>query len=339
MLRRTIVNDVTVEKQVEILANNPHLLCANDEIASWIGGWDAYKSGKGVKDVSFYLSSYEGDSHSIERKTSGSAFAEKCAVSVIGGVQPAKAKTLFKGLTDNGLAQRIMPIYVKSLGDGQDVNPDPDIATTLERIAADLASCEGRVHRFSPEAAAELKYVQEFAKREIESGRYSTAFVEWLNKTATIFGRLALISHYIESAYDFAAEPPELISLETARRARRYVCEFLFGHAEAFYAEVIGTTNADEHAEWIAGFILSKELTLIRERDIYQKLPALKGDRRGGIPDAMRALELYRLGDTDEGTTSKAFRLRWTVDERVHDGRFQEWADEERTDGRAARKT
>jgi hypothetical protein len=85
-----------------------------------------------------------------------------------------------------------------------------------------------------------------------------------------------------------AEEPtPDLISKETARRARRFLMEFVFPHAQAFYGRVLGQSAMDEHATWVGGYILARERETVTERELYRAYGPFKetGGARGGRTD------------------------------------------------------
>ena len=94
-------------------------------------------------------------------------------------------------------------------------------------------------------------------------------------------------------------DPPAVISAETVRRARRYLTEFVFSHAQALY-RAVGDGATDKHAQWIGGFILARELKEIDERAVYRVYAALRSrEKRGAIFGALRSLGIARLGPPD----------------------------------------
>ena len=96
------------------------------------------------------------------------------------------------------------------------------------------------------------------------------------------FGRVCLAFHFIEwysGAFGqlLGDPPPQLVSVDTAARARRFLTEFAFSPAVASHDEVLMQSPAERHAAKLAGFILSRRLCSIREPDIYQNYMPLKG--------------------------------------------------------------
>jgi hypothetical protein len=113
---RYVVNDITIEALAEVLCNNPRgVLAACDELASWLGSFDRYRSGHGG-DAAMWLSIHRAEYLIVDRKTSDkkTTFVKRAAVSVAGGIQP---KTLQRALCgqkgdpdyfENGLAARLL---------------------------------------------------------------------------------------------------------------------------------------------------------------------------------------------------------------------------------------
>lgn len=334
--RQKLFNDATTEALAVALAENPEgLLYHSDELAGWLGSMDAYRA-KGGKDRPFWLQAKEGGPLTINRKTSERICVENCAISVLGGIQPDKIRALKLGMSDDGLLQRFAPIIIQRSGNGLDIPPDVATAGRLALAAAGIAESENDLlFKFSPEADAELHLIEAFKAKEIARPDASSMLRQWLDKMPNEFGRLSLIFHFVEwyasdLAGDIGGAPPPTVSRSTAERARRYLMEFVYPHARVFYLKELGTSEVDEHAQWIAGFALSRDLSTIRTRDIYRSYPALRApELRSQIPATMRVLEMYdwvrpireRKGVDDE----------WEINPSVHDGRFEEIAASERS--------
>jgi len=334
--RQKIYNDATTEALAVALCENPEgLLYHADELAGWLAGMDAYRA-KGGKDRAFWLQAKEGGDFTVNRKLSERICVENCAISVLGGIQPDKIKALKLGMSDDGLLQRFTPIIIHRSGNGADIAPDTVTGERLANAANAIAdAANGTLFRFSPEADAELHAVEAFKAKEIARPDASPTLRQWLDKMPNEFGRLSLVFHFIEH-YGAAGAgvdiiPAVLISRGTAERARRYLTEFVYSHALTFYLKDLGASTMDEHALWVAGFVLARGLPAISSRDIYRVYPALKSpEKRSLIVATMRVLEMHdwvkpvhadRHGVED----------RWAVNPAVHDGRFAEIAATERS--------
>jgi hypothetical protein len=133
---RLLVGDVTIEKLLALLSENPRgLLLVLDELAGWWGGHDRYRN-KGGVDVPAWLSLYDAGSATVDRQKGGTIHVQRGAVSVTGGIQPAVlARVLTAAHREAGLAARFLfvkpptspqlfseaEIGEKTLGDYSDV--------------------------------------------------------------------------------------------------------------------------------------------------------------------------------------------------------------------------
>ena len=333
--RQKIYNDATTEALAVALCENPEgLLYHADELAGWLAGMDAYRA-KGGKDRAFWLQAKEGGDFIVNRKLSERICVENCAISVLGGIQPDKIKALKTSMSDDGLLQRFTPIVLHRRDNGADIDPDKALDDRVSTAANAIAEAgNNTLFRFSPEADAELHAIEAFKAGEIARPDASPTLCQWLDKMPNEFGRLSLVFHFIEhyGASGAAVDtlPATVIGRGTAERARRYLTEFVYSHGLTFYLKDLGASTMDEHALWVAGFVLARGLRAISSRDIYRVYPALKSpEKRGLIVATMRVLEMHdwvkpvhidRHGAED----------RWSVNPAVHDGRFEEIAATER---------
>lgn len=107
--KRLIVSDITVEALAPILLGNPRgVLVARDELAGWLGSFDAYRAGKGC-DAATWLSLHNGGSILVDRKIGGSLHVPSGLVSICGGVQPgAFVRAIGDEHRENGLLARLL---------------------------------------------------------------------------------------------------------------------------------------------------------------------------------------------------------------------------------------
>lgn len=109
--RRVLVSDATVESLAPILQENPRgLLLVRDELAGWIGSFDAYKGGKGA-DVTHWLSMHDGKPLTVDRKGNGTMpiHVAAAAVSLTGGIQPGVLeRSIGEHHRENGLLGRLL---------------------------------------------------------------------------------------------------------------------------------------------------------------------------------------------------------------------------------------
>ena len=291
---------------------------------------------EGGKDRPFWLETKEGHSWSVDRKTSGSVYAEVCAVSILGGIQNEKLKELVckEGLTNDGFLQRFIPVYLKRAGHGEDIPPIESLDAMTAEIGPRIGKAPPQVFKFAPDADEELRIVERFTETESQRPDVSDQMREWLGKLSGEFGRIALAFHFIEWAVYWWPmvgddQPDAMISKPTAMLARRYLTEFVFGHARVLYNRLGGKADYRQ-ARTVAGLILARELTSIADRDLQRATKQFRGATKGNVrQEVMAELDFWNwvrpVGAVLNGRCS-----RWAVNPAVHDGRFAEIVGAER---------
>jgi hypothetical protein len=241
------------------------------------------------------------------------------------------------------MLQRLTTVFLLRRGEGEDVAEDQALEACLEKIAIALVeNTQTSQYKFAPEADQELRAQQAFVAKHRERPDLLPAFGQWLEKSVNEFGRFALIFHFLEHysspAWDVAGgPPPALVSIETARRARRYLTDFVYPHALIFYRQVLGSSQNDDRARWVAEHILAHRLQSIQERDVYKNYGPLKDKaKRGEVAPVMRLLEMHDwlVGKTktNKGT------VVWSVNPKAH-LMFAALAEKERLRREAARES
>jgi len=109
--RRVVVSDTTIEALAQLLHENPRgLLLVRDELAGWIGGFNAYKA-RGGNDAAQWLELWRAGELTNDRKTGQpkTISVSRAAVSVTGGIQPLTlARLLTREYFESGLAARLL---------------------------------------------------------------------------------------------------------------------------------------------------------------------------------------------------------------------------------------
>ena len=310
--RQKIYNDATTEALAVALCENPEgLLYHADELAGWLAGMDAYRA-KGGKDRAFWLQAKEGGDFTVNRKLSERICVENCAISVLGGIQPDKIRSLKLGMSDDGLLQRFTPIIIHRSGNGADIAPDIATGERLANAANAIAdAANGALFRFSPEADAELHAVEAFKAKEIARPDASSTLRQWLDKMPNEFGRLSLVFHFIEwygASGGACRRTSGHLNQSRHRGARAPISDRvrLFARVDVL-PQRPWPSRMDEHALWVAGFVLARELTAIKTRDIYRIYPALRSPEKQASSSPRCASWKCRLGRAD--TTPNATAL------------------------------
>ena len=324
VMRRKVVQDATTEKLAVILSENEDgLLYMSDELAGFFGSMDTYHA-KAGKDRPWWLAAKDGAPTTIDRKSHDVLRVENTAVSVLGGIQPSKINAIGTGLAEDGMLQRFMPVIINRIDRGEDVAPNKARAASLEQIAAALVDSERRgVFKFTPDGDREKRILEDFQQAEINCPGAPSALRQWLEKMPNEFGRLALVFHFIEWHASPNAlcgdSPPEMVSGDTARRARRFLMDFAYSHARVFHQSVLGRSQFEEHTAWIGGYILAHGLSVITPRDIYKNYTPFKPPQtRRTLLDILRALESEDWLRPRDGRLKDGHPTSWSVNPAVH---------------------
>ncbi len=124
--RRYVLNDTTIEKLGEILADNPAgLLLFRDELIGWLNSLEREDRNQ---DRAFYLEAWNGNGSFVyDRIGRGTVDIQSACVSILGGITPAGlhryVRAMEEGAGDDGLLQRFQLM----------VYPDPSAFNRVDR--------------------------------------------------------------------------------------------------------------------------------------------------------------------------------------------------------------
>lgn len=107
--KRLIVSDHTAEKLGMILAANPAVLCAVDELRGLLLGWKREDRASGRK---LFLSAYNGFPAPVDRVGRGTIYLRNPQIALLGGIQLGPWHETVKE-SDDGLLQRITPVVLE----------------------------------------------------------------------------------------------------------------------------------------------------------------------------------------------------------------------------------
>ena len=246
--RRYLVNDATVEKLGELMAQNPlGLLLERDELAGWLRTLER-SDRKG--DREFFLEAWNGlNSYTYDRIGRGTIQIPALCLSVIGGIQPAKLEryiheALDGGYAADGLLQRFqLLVWPEESQEWQlvDRSPNFEARQTVSYIAAQLDEEDfPAILHFAPDAQ-QLFYEWLTALEEhlrSEELQATPAFESHLAKYRGLMPSLALLFHLIETVARGEAAGP--VSLEAAKLSADW-CEYLEMHARKIYTTEIAS--------------------------------------------------------------------------------------------------
>jgi len=247
---RLVVNDVTVEKLGELLAENPRgLVTVRDELSGLFAQMNAVGR---ENDRSFLLEAYNADgSYTFDRIGRGTTRVPSVSLSIVGGIQPEVVKPLIRKSIEtaggDGFLSRFQLPVMYDLGSTPQAEDRPvnqaaaDRARTIfERLQAQAQQHLSNPHtvsktgfHFEPDAQKHMDAWRLSIEARIQSPELSgfPAFQAHLGKTAGFGMRLALLFHAIDEA---DGRPSEYITLEQAKAATD-VAEYYVKHAEVLY--------------------------------------------------------------------------------------------------------
>ena len=235
------------------------LICS-DEIASFIGGMNQYKAGKGA-DRGDWLSAYNGGSMKIER-ADGTIFVKNWSASIVGGIQPARIAAFAKDSPDDGLLQRFW--YAHAAENVVQVSLDKSVWQRVQVLETEYHAMiehmcgmvsDGTVVQMDQEARLITKAFTDELDGYCRVGLYGEQMIAAVKKLYGGVHRLCLILHCIE-AYRLNRFPTDIpCSTATAKTAVRFLQEFVIPSMWSFYTVIIHDGGAQmqlrEVAEWI----------------------------------------------------------------------------------------
>ena len=283
-LRRYIINDATVEKLGELLAENPDgLLLYRDELMGFLKGLE--KQGH-EGDRAFYLEAWNGTgSYSYDRIGRGSLFIPSNTVSILGGIQPGKLAAYIRGAgsgeNDDGLISRFqLAVYpdVDQPFINVDRWPDTQAKNRAYAVFTSLASLDPGSISATVDAVGEIPYLR-FAddaqaffdgwridlETKVRSSQEAANLTSHLSKYRSLMPSLALLFHLIEVVSGSASG---LVSLTSARRSAAW-CQYLEEHARRIYQAAFD--GDPEPAQRLAERLKASLPSPFKARDVLRK--------------------------------------------------------------------
>lgn len=321
---RVVIEDITIESMVDVLKDNSRgVLCVQDELSGWFGSMDAYTGGKtGGKDRAAWLQAYNGGFRQVDRVTRGSVLIQNFSCSIIGGIQPDAIRRIAKDMTDDGLMQRFMVVIGRNAREFDRVEN-----STISRAFGELIDhlyciVPGNTPvRLSEEAHQVRERLCGYASELSEYPALPGGLRSHLGKWSGLFARLLLVFHAIECADESIHPSHRQVSKQCAERVELLMRRFLMPHALAYYTDVLGANSDLEHARWVAGYILSRGLTTITNRDLMQAYKQWRGMDDWRRTRVMQVLEdmswLHPISEEERKTRRSP--TAWAVNPEVHD--------------------
>lgn len=280
--RRFKVNDATVEKLGELLAENPNgLLMFRDELVGWLRALDR----EGAENTRpFFLESWNGmGGYTYDRIGRGTLHIDHACLGVLGGIQPGPLSVYVRDAIKNGqgadgLLQRIqMLVWPDDSGQWKDVDRWPDTkardtAFEVFQRLADLSpdDVQAQTDKYSDhpwlrfDAAAQEVFTEwrnELENSKLRRGEHEV-IESHLSKYRKLIPALALVIHLAENG----AGP---VTKQALIKARAWG-EYLESHARRVYS--VGTAPDLGAAHALLDKIRRGRLdSPFKPRDIYRK--------------------------------------------------------------------
>lgn len=322
-MARMVVEDITIEALSEVLKDNSRgVLCIQDELSGWFGSMDAYSGGKsGNKDRAAWLQAYNGGFRQVDRVMRGTFNIPNFSVSMIGGIQPDAIRRIAKDMTDDGLMQRFMIVIGRNsveLDRPECEAAQKNFAHLVDHLYAIVPS--NNVVTLTEEAHAVRESLNKYASELAEYPALPGGLRSHLGKWSGLFARLLLVYHAIECKGQSVHPANRQISGQCAKRVDALMRRFLLPHALAYYTDILGGAGELEHARWVAGYILSRKVDGITNRDIMQSYKQWRGMDDWRRQRVMQVLEDmgWVMPISEEGKTSKRGATSWVVNPDVH---------------------
>lgn len=238
--RRHLVNDSTVPKLGEILADNPMgVMLFRDELVGWLKSLDRDDRGE---DRAFFLECWNGmGGFTFDRISRGTIEIKHAVLSIIGGIQPSKfipyLQSQKKGQGDDGLIERfqLMVYPDKPAFTYVDRHPNNDAKTKAHAVFQKLNEIaeptEIPTLRFSQEAQVVFNDWYQSLHKRLDQEDISPQLESHLAKYPSLMPSLALILH----CCDHSIEKP--VGIEAAIQAVAW-CHYLESHAKRIYGLV-----------------------------------------------------------------------------------------------------
>ncbi|MEM5521520.1 DUF3987 domain-containing protein [Sulfitobacter sp. AS59] len=290
---RLIVNDGTIERLGTILERQPRgTLQMRDELAGWLEGMQRYAGGG--TDRPFWLEAFGGRGFTVERIGREPLTIERLSISVLGGIQPARLKSLLFKTDDDGLLGRFLPIW-----------PDPapvrrpevwvdetmmegvlEKLLTLDFVVDEQAEAQPMLIPFSQEACGHMDKLRlTVQKLECKADGLMLSFI---GKLPGLTARIALLLALLDWASDGGEQPRSILGQHFGRAAH-LIETYLLPMAQRAYADAT-ITKVESAARQLVGLIREQGWERFTSREVM-KIGRKKLGTKSELDPALTMLE------------------------------------------------
>lgn len=331
--RRMRIDDITMEAAQEVARYNPQgVLAMQDELSGWFGGIEKYAGGKGsAKDRSFWLRAFGGGSYAVNRISRKPFLIENLSISVLGGIQPDAIRRVMADATDDGLIQRFYPVVLRPSKLERDDISD-EAVKEYDALIERLARMKPPKNFYGDQPLIFDEAAQKYRDQLHERHHNLVSMTENINKKLAahfgkydgMFPRLCVIWHCVENAN--LEELPQVVTLDTAQKAGRFLHEYIMRHSQCFYNTVIGLTDDQDVLEDVAGYILAHKVETVTMRTFQRGSTKMRKLTRQQVEPLCHQLEAMGWLDSID---MRGARMSCSVNPRVHEI-YRERAEAER---------
>lgn len=311
---RLYASDVTTERLAVLLQARPRgIVMVCDELAGLFLNMNRYSNGS---DREFWLKSWNGQDHVVERQGRPAVVLEHLMVGLTGGFQPDKLSKCFHS-DDDGMYARCLfswpaePIYRPLSNDVSEI--EPEFQNALTRIA-DLHADDGE-GGFVPKdiwldsgASRAFEQFRHFSHRKKET--LDAREREWVAKAQSQVLRLAGALAYLEWGM-IGGDEPECVEARFMSAAIALWKNYFHPHARAALRQV-GLSDGHVNARRVLSWIRTNEKTEVSAEDIRRDAlnQRINADETTALLDAMAKANWFT-----KVTTKTAGRSlhRWIV--------------------------
>ena len=269
VMKRTVVEDTTVEALAAVLEGNPRgVLVARDELSAFVRSLDQYKNHKGT-DRQFYLSAWSNSPVTVDRKNlEEPLFLLKPFVGVVGSIQPGVLSELTAnrhGFEGDGFLDRFLFAYpepMPSRWSDEEISFDAVLGvrtlydvllSKLELDYQENGDPEPRAVDLSNEARARFREEADALQEETEQPGFPNVLRGPWSKLEAYLARLALVLAMVRVA-SAPSHEEERVELEDVEAAT-VLLHYFKAHARRAYLQLYGERREDRLVVDLTGLL------------------------------------------------------------------------------------
>lgn len=203
--KRLLINDATSQKVVSMAAGRPGgFLMHLDEMHKWLS---KLNDPRNTDDRGCWIQGYETGHYTMDRQGTGTTQVENLALSLFGAVQPGVFRTYVGAASQDGIAQRFMPIALNPNHNKMWQMAVPSFLSheyDWEQLVRRVHGLPTFEYVFHPDGLSEFRKFGEWAIHLRESEQliqHSESYLTALGKMEGNCARLILLFHLMENPY------------------------------------------------------------------------------------------------------------------------------------------